>query len=433
MGGTERGVVVRERRQPGVEQLRRHVRRVAPDQQRRRPDRGERRRHPRAQTSARLRHELEARRQPRAGLAVEHDHPPGRGARRRGRGADDGAAGEGDDVSGVQAVTGGSGADELVGGAADELLVGLGGNDVLDGGAGADSFLAGAGNEVVRARDGRRDGLISCGSGGDTATVDDRDPRAYECETVTRQAQADLSVTVTDAPDPVGEGEAVEYRFTVANAGPDTATAVTVATTLPADATAEAVSGCSAGGAVVTCSLPDVPAGGSAGGALTVRHGSPGTKTVTSIVHSQVPDGNAANDSATETTTVEPKAPPTGADLSVSVSDSPDPVAVLENVAYTVQVSNAGPLAADGVSLVLDIDESWSVITRPSGCTQSLFPTTKATCSLGSLAAGDSVVKVLGVSWNDAGDQTVRATVSGTGPADPDPTNNAETEATTVN
>jgi uncharacterized repeat protein (TIGR01451 family) len=325
------------------------------------------------------------------------------------------------------------GDDVLLGGDGHDILRGGAGNDVLDGGAGADAFLAGAGNDVVRARDGRRDGLISCGSGRDSATVDDRDPRSHECETVSRQAQADLSLSLTDAPDPVGEGQAVEYRFTVANAGPDTATGVTVATTLPADATAEPGSGCSAAGAVVTCSLPDVPAGGSAGGALTVRHGSPGTKTVTSAVHSQTLDGNPANDSATETTTVEPKAPPAGADLSVSVSDNPDPVAVLENVAYTVQVSNSGPSAADGVSLVMDVDESWSVITRPSGCTQTMFPTTKVTCSLGSLAAGDSVTKVLGVSWSDTGDQTVRATVSGSGPADPDPTDNAETETTTVN
>jgi hypothetical protein len=208
---------------------------------------------------------------------------------------------------------------------------------------------------------------------------------------------------------------------------------VTVATTLPADAAVEPASGCSTAGAVVTCSLGDVPSGGSAGGTLSVRYGSPGSKAVTSTVDSAVEDPNAANDTAAETTTVEPKPAPSGADLSVSVSDSPDPVATLQNVAYTVDVSNAGPLTADGVSLVLDIDESWSVIARPSGCTQTLFPTTKVTCSLGSLAAGDSVSKLLGVSWGEAGGQTVKATVSATGPADPDATDNTETETTTVN
>jgi hypothetical protein len=43
-------------------------------------------------------------------------------------------------------------------------------------------------------------------------------------------------------------------------------------------------------------------------------------------------------------------------------------------------------------------------------------------------AAGDSVVEVLGVSWSDAGDQTITAT----GPADPDLTDNIEAATTTV-
>ena len=60
-----------------------------------------------------------------------------------------------------------------------------------------------------------------------------------------------------------------------------------------------------------------------------------------------------------------------------------------------------------------------------------MFPTTTVTCSLGSLAAGDSVSKVLGVSWSDAGDQTVRATVTSS-TADPDRADNTETETTTV-
>ena len=311
-----------------------------------------------------------------------------------GGGADDGAAGEGDDVSSVEGASGGEGADQLLGSGADEALAGLGGDDVLDGGAGVDAYLAGAGNDVVRARDGRRDALISCGSGRDTATRDDRDPRASDCEASAEPTpKADLSVTLADAPDPVVEGESVEYRLHVGNTGPDTATGVSVATTLPADATATAPSGCSTAGAVVTCTLPDLPAGGAADRTLSVRHGSAGAKTVTSTVRSNVPDPNAANDSATETTTVEPKPAPAGAGLSVTVADDLDPAAVLQDVHYTVAVTNAGPLAADAVSLVMDIDESWAAIARPTGCTQTLFPTTKVTCTLGSLAAGATVTR----------------------------------------
>ena len=350
----------------------------------------------------------------------------------------EGGAGN-DDLQGEKGhdlADGGTGNDSVAGGDGHDLLGGGAGNDTLEGGAGADTFLAGADADVVKAVDGTRDLLISCGGGKDSLAADTKDPKARDCEGAPAPPappRADLSVSLADDPDPVVEGEAVEYRFGVANAGPDAATGVTVAATLPADAAVEPASGCTTAGAVVTCSLGDVPSGGSAAGALTVRYGSPGSKAVTSTVDSAVEDPNAANDTAAETTTVEPQPAPSGADLSVSVSDSPDPVATLENVAYTVDVSNAGPLTADGVSLVLDIDESWSAINRPSGCTQTLFPTTKVTCSLGSLAAGGSVSKVLGVSWGEAGDQTVKATVSATGPVDPDATDNTETETTTVN
>ena len=136
-------------------------------------------------------------------------------------------------------------------------------------------------------------------------------------------------MTLTDDPDPVVEGEPVEYRFRVANAGPDAARGVTVATTLPADATADAASGCSTAGAVVTCEFGDVASGGSAAGALSVRHGSPGVKAVTSRGRLRHRRPERGNDADTEETTVEAEPAPAGADLSVAVSDTPDPVAAL--------------------------------------------------------------------------------------------------------
>jgi Domain of unknown function DUF11 len=54
------------------------------------------------------------------------------------------------------------------------------------------------------------------------------------------------------------------------------------------------------------------------------------------------------------------------------------------------------------------------------------------TCSLGTLAAGESAGRVMGVSWGEAGNRTVQATVTGSSPADPVAANNSETETTTV-
>jgi uncharacterized repeat protein (TIGR01451 family) len=350
------------------------------------------------------------------------------------------AGNDGDDSlsggDGHDALAGGAGADTLLGGGADDLLAGGGGKDSLDGGPGADAFLGGADADVVKAKDDRRDAIIDCGAGQDTLTADAKDPKGRECEGAVTPPppppapKADLSVSLTDSADPVVQGDTVEYRFTVANAGPATATGVTVATTLPADATADPATGCAADGAVVTCSLGDLASGASATGTLVVHHGSTGAKSVTSVVRSAVEDGNAENNTATQSTQVDPKPAPSGADVSVSV-DAPPVASPLANVNYAVSVHNAGPLAADAVTLVMDIDEAWSAITRPSGCTQSMFPTTKVTCSLGSLASGDTVSKVLGVSWSTAGDRTVKATVS-TSTTDPAAANNSEIEHTSV-
>jgi hypothetical protein len=73
--------------------------------------------------------------------------------------ADDGMAGEGDNVRstveavigspGPDRVTGGPGGDTLDGRGGDDVLIGLAGNDVLYGGAGADIMGGGAGNDVL--------------------------------------------------------------------------------------------------------------------------------------------------------------------------------------------------------------------------------------------------------------------------------------------
>lgn len=78
--------------------------------------------------------------------------------------ADDGGAGEGDNVhSDVENVTGGSGndllvgcaaANRLVGGPGNDAIFGLAGNDTLVGGAGRDTLNGGDGNDTLNGKDG---------------------------------------------------------------------------------------------------------------------------------------------------------------------------------------------------------------------------------------------------------------------------------------
>jgi Ca2+-binding RTX toxin-like protein len=89
--------------------------------------------------------------------------------------ADDGEAGEGDNIA-----------------PAVEILVGGAGADTLTGGPGPNALNAGAGDDVVNARDGSID-QVDCGAGNDTAVLDVSDT-AKDCET---QQQPQLDVTVT--------------------------------------------------------------------------------------------------------------------------------------------------------------------------------------------------------------------------------------------
>ncbi|MBS1870106.1 MAG: hypothetical protein JSS99_10605 [Actinobacteria bacterium] len=86
--------------------------------------------------------------------------------------ANDGTAGEGDNVgSDVEDIFGGDGDDKLVGSRAANTIDGGAGDDTIDGGAGSDRIYGGAGNDTIDARDGGPD-RVDCGPGVDEAIVD---------------------------------------------------------------------------------------------------------------------------------------------------------------------------------------------------------------------------------------------------------------------
>ena len=107
-----------------------------------------------------------------------------------GAGADDGASGEGDNVSEIDVLLGGSGGDALSGGSGSEridggpgadTLAGADGDDTLAGGSGADSFDGGAGADAVLAADGEAD-TGTCGAELDTFEADGADVLDATCE-----------------------------------------------------------------------------------------------------------------------------------------------------------------------------------------------------------------------------------------------------------
>ncbi len=311
-------------------------------------------------------------------------------------------------------------------------------------------------------------GAAAVGQVANTATVSsealDREPgndSATALTTVT--AVADLGVSLTDAPDPVGVGEPLTFTATVSNSGPATGLATTFATTLPAGLTLLSAvptqGSCTPSGASVSCNLGNLANGLSATVVLqaSVTSTAPASLTTTVTVSGSGSDPNAANDAATAVTTVDLLA-----DLALTLTDSPDPVGAGGTLTYQLGVTNSGPAQAPAVVVTLDLESGLLLLSSPtlapaalifadgfesgdfsawttvvglpfvggSGCAQA---GSVVTCPLGTLAAGASVQRSVPVLVSQTASGTLAATASvASGVSDPVATNDTATAATAV-
>ena len=123
-------------------------------------------------------------------------------------------------------------------------------------------------------------------------------------------AQADLAVDLSDSADPVIAGSEYEYNAQVANSGPDAVSAVTLEGTLPTEidfvsATASQGTCELQGQRKLACALGSIAGGASASVAIRVRAQRAGQTSFSATVAGSPADPNAANDTDTETTTVQ--------------------------------------------------------------------------------------------------------------------------------
>ncbi len=125
---------------------------------------------------------------------------------------------------------------------------------------------------------------------------------------------------------------------------------------------------------------------------------------------------------------------PPAADLSVTKTDSPDPVHIGQNLTYTIAVRNNGPDAATGVTAtdLLPKNAGFGSTSTTQG-TCSLKPE-KATvsCSLGTIASGGTVTITINVKPTRKGQITNTVSVPSASPPDPNTANNTASATTTV-
>ena len=154
----------------------------------------------------------------------------------------------------------------------------------------------------------------------------------------------------------------------------------------------------------------------------------------------QLPCANPTPTTPVVTPTTTPTPTPTplpGADLSVTKSDSPDPVSTGGTVTYTVVVTNNGPAIAVNVGLTDPLPNG----TTFSSCVPSIGTCSgppmgtngTVTASLGNIGPGGAVTVTIVVNVTAGAGTTISnaATASSSTP-DPNPANNTGSAATTV-
>lgn len=239
-------------------------------------------------------------------------------------------------------------------------------------------------------------------------------------------------------------GLAASYTIPVSNVSPYGATngVVTINDTLPLGITPTSASGtgwaCSVSGQTVSCTRSDVLAASSSYPSITlngnVSQSAPATVTNTAVVGGGG-EANLLNDTATDVANVV-----SSADLAVTDSGSPNPVAAGSNITYTQVVTNNGPSAADNATVVAAIPANttfvsiaspagWSCVAPAPGGTGNVVCTDVNMAGL-TAATFTLVVKVNAGTANGTVITGVVSVSSST--ADPNSSNNTASVATVV-
>ena len=122
-------------------------------------------------------------------------------------------------------------------------------------------------------------------------------------------------------------------------------------------------------------------------------------------------------------------APAVGEDLSITVSDSPDPVLINDYVTYTITITNNGPAVAHGVTVT---DNLGGATFAPVGSSTNCSGAGPVNCVVGDLANGASTTLIIVAKPSTAGTLTNSVSTAETNLFDPNPTNNTATASTTV-
>ncbi len=284
-----------------------------------------------------------------------------------------------------------------------------------------------------------------------SSTVTDPNPANNSAtDTDTLTPQADLAITKTDGVTAVTPGGPVTYTIVASNSGPSNAPGSTVADTFPAALTGVTWTCVGAGGGTCTAAgagnisdTANLPAGGSVTYTVNATLSGSATgslsNTATVAADAGVTDPNPANNSATDTDTINQIA-----DLAITKTDGLTNATPGQATTYTIVASNAGPSAtpasvSDTFPAALT-GVTWTCAGAGGGtCTAAGSGNIGDTANLPS---GGSVTYTVSATISGAffGTLSNTATVAvaapppgtGGGVTDPNPGNNSATDTTEV-
>ena len=232
-------------------------------------------------------------------------------------------------------------------------------------------------------------------------------------KTVPISTSADVSLVKTlVTAGPYTSGQSITYTLVVANAGPATATNISVTDT-PTNLAITSVTG--SGCAALPCTIPSLASGANTTITVTATITAPGVFDNSANATATQPDPNTGNN--TDNTG---NSGSTGASADVSLNKTLDtlgPYFVGQTVSYTITVHNGGPSTATSIQ-VTDTPTNLSITTVTGAC--AIFP-----CTIASLASlSDATINVTAtISAVGSFDNAATATAA---EFDPDTTNNTD-------
>ncbi len=254
--------------------------------------------------------------------------------------------------------------------------------------------------------------------------------------TITQGKVSDLSVTLTDNPDPATTDNTVTYTATVLNSGSSDATNVQFNQTLPGglfpDLVNDPTSLTSSQGTVlisngaIVGNLGTIPVGQSVTVTLKVTPTTAGTISTTASVQGDHIDINTTNNSATQSTTVF-----IPSDLAVTITPVSNPAIEGQKTAFVALITNNGPGLATGVTFDAPLPANTTFVGAFPGQGTAGISGSSIHADLGTMAKGVTVAVRIVLIPNTTGTLSLSGSL-GFDEIDLDPSNNSATGTVAV-